>query len=660
MKFAYGNDLAHAYEQTGEPRYLAAWERLVGSWIRQVPPDHDAAEVTARRILNWIYAWQAFAAAGAELRPGSTPRCCAASRSQVRHVRENLAPERNHRTLELYALLIAALALPELDPGGALLGEAVRELDRNLEHGLPRRRRPHRGLDALPPDRPALVRRRARERPPLRRQPARGLRRPARTRVRLRAPLPPARRPDPGALGRRPGRLLRAARAGRRLSMPRRGARSADFPDGGYFVQRSGWDRDARLLIFDCGPLGEGGHGHYDLLSFEAFAYGRPLVVDPGRFTYSEEPPNLRRWFRGTAAHNTVTVDGLDQTPYTRTRPEGPGRRGPLPRPHDAPRPRRARGRGAQPRLRGGPPAPDRVRRTAATGSIEDHLDAEREHRYDLRFHLAGRRRARRQHRARARARRSLILGADEIALEPGWISPALRRAARGAGGQRRRARTPTRRFVTLLVPVRRDRPRPRSAPCRSATSCSTRTRSRALLGRARPARARTRSTGSARACASSTALDGRHVAARTFPDGESEAAYRARARDRRPGERRCRRSCTRRELGAVLWTFPNDRRLAALPLLADGSPELAELLGRRCRTADRRLRGRALGQRRVPRRGRPRRSPTRRSTRGDAQERGGAWSARRAAPACASRACWRRATARWCSSRSPGAGSTR
>ena len=28
------------------------------SFIRQVPPDHDPSEVTARRILNWIYAWQ--------------------------------------------------------------------------------------------------------------------------------------------------------------------------------------------------------------------------------------------------------------------------------------------------------------------------------------------------------------------------------------------------------------------------------------------------------------------------------------------------------------------------------------------------------------------------------------------------------------------------
>src|SRR5215217_6813174 len=62
-KFYYGLDLAHAFETTGERRFLTAWERLVRSWIEQVPIDRDAADVAARRIQNWIYAWQAFARA---------------------------------------------------------------------------------------------------------------------------------------------------------------------------------------------------------------------------------------------------------------------------------------------------------------------------------------------------------------------------------------------------------------------------------------------------------------------------------------------------------------------------------------------------------------------------------------------------------------------
>ena len=69
--------------------------------------------------------------------------------------------------------------------------------------------------------------------------------------------------------------------------------------------------------MFDCGPLGEGNHGHLDCLSFELAAHGRSLVVDPGRYTYSEAgETNWRVHFRGTAAHNTVCVDGRNQTRY--------------------------------------------------------------------------------------------------------------------------------------------------------------------------------------------------------------------------------------------------------------------------------------------------------------------------------------------------------
>ena len=52
--------------------------------------------------------------------------------AQVHDLRGRLTPERNHRTLELYALFIAALALPEIDPDGALLGFAVGGLHENL------------------------------------------------------------------------------------------------------------------------------------------------------------------------------------------------------------------------------------------------------------------------------------------------------------------------------------------------------------------------------------------------------------------------------------------------------------------------------------------------------------------------------------------------
>jgi hypothetical protein len=78
--------------------------------------------------------------------------------------------------------------------------------------------------------------------------------------------------------------------------------------------------------------------------------------------------------------------------------------------------------------------------------------------------------------------------------------------------------------------------------------------------------------------------IDGHHVAARTFPAGESEAAY-ERALEAAVPANGLPPVVHARRLGAVLWTFPNDRRLEALRLLADGSPGLADLLGRPCRT---------------------------------------------------------------------------
>ena len=92
-------------------------------------------------------------------------------------------------------------------------------------------------------------------------------------------------------------------------------AGSALFPEAGYIVMRSGWDRRSHQLVFDAGPLGcpiSGGHGHADLLGIQCAAFGEPIIVDPGTYCYTAEP-SWRDFFRGTAAHSTVRVDGLDQ-----------------------------------------------------------------------------------------------------------------------------------------------------------------------------------------------------------------------------------------------------------------------------------------------------------------------------------------------------------
>lgn len=96
------------------------------------------------------------------------------------------------------------------------------------------------------------------------------------------------------------------------LPTPRQGRPpgSAHFPDTGLVFLASG---DLQV-IFDAGPLGRGpgGHSHADSLAIVVRLGNQEILIDPGTFTYVADPAERDR-FRGTAAHNTVRVGGLDQ-----------------------------------------------------------------------------------------------------------------------------------------------------------------------------------------------------------------------------------------------------------------------------------------------------------------------------------------------------------
>jgi len=96
-----------------------------------------------------------------------------------------------------------------------------------------------------------------------------------------------------------------------KLQAQRPANQSIAFAEGGYYVMRDGWTTTANYLLFDCGPHGQDncGHAHADALAFEVAANGRPLLVDPGTYTYTASR-ELRNWFRSSLAHNTLTVDG--------------------------------------------------------------------------------------------------------------------------------------------------------------------------------------------------------------------------------------------------------------------------------------------------------------------------------------------------------------
>jgi len=94
---------------------------------------------------------------------------------------------------------------------------------------------------------------------------------------------------------------------------------SQSFRNGGLYIAGSS-DPVPQQMVIDAGPQGTGrsGHGHADALSLKLSLSGRRWLIDPGACCYIG-PGNERNTFRGTRAHNTLAVDGLDQA-----EPDGP------------------------------------------------------------------------------------------------------------------------------------------------------------------------------------------------------------------------------------------------------------------------------------------------------------------------------------------------
>jgi uncharacterized heparinase superfamily protein len=78
----------------------------------------------------------------------------------------------------------------------------------------------------------------------------------------------------------------------------------------GYVCITDG-DLSMRMDIGAAGPDYLLAHAHADIFSFVLHARGRPWIVDTGTSTY--EHGDVRTYERSTTAHNTVTVDGVDQ-----------------------------------------------------------------------------------------------------------------------------------------------------------------------------------------------------------------------------------------------------------------------------------------------------------------------------------------------------------
>ena len=104
-------------------------------------------------------------------------------------------------------------------------------------------------------------------------------------------------------------RLRERGRAGFRPRM--------QFCESGYYLLGTAFETpDEIRLLVDSGSLGYlslAAHGHADALSFILNVGDREILVDPGTYAYHTEP-EWRSYFRSTRAHNTVSIDGEDQS----------------------------------------------------------------------------------------------------------------------------------------------------------------------------------------------------------------------------------------------------------------------------------------------------------------------------------------------------------
>lgn len=98
---------------------------------------------------------------------------------------------------------------------------------------------------------------------------------------------------------------------------------------------RTGWTARASSVFFGCHSPVVHGHSHQDPASFDFCAEGRPIIVDPGRYTYAEGLE--RRAFKSATRHNTVTINDREPFAYVSIFEFGPSQEGRIVRRFDLP-----------------------------------------------------------------------------------------------------------------------------------------------------------------------------------------------------------------------------------------------------------------------------------------------------------------------------------
>jgi hypothetical protein len=354
--------LARAHVLTGDDKYASAVWRHMRSWIDSNPPFYGVNWASPLevgiRLISWALALDLVGGEGA--RAGDACEVLTSIALQARHVSDNLSvyasSKNNHLIGEAAGLLAVGAKFPCLCGARRWAGEGGAVLEREAaaqvtQEGVSREQSFHYGTFVLEFCVVALLSQRAlgwapgpgfRDRVswmgeflssaagPTGELPAVGdedggrayeLSEQGRVRQGMRAAVcaalatgrePPASARDedlePALWSEGPELALTDSAPGATVWSPGSGC----YPEGGYFLAGRGGHHG----VIDCGPLGYlsiAAHGHADCLSVSLSRGGTWLVVDPGTYCYHRQPA-WRDHFRSTAAHSTVTIDGLSQS----------------------------------------------------------------------------------------------------------------------------------------------------------------------------------------------------------------------------------------------------------------------------------------------------------------------------------------------------------
>ena len=91
-----------------------------------------------------------------------------------------------------------------------------------------------------------------------------------------------------------------------------------NFPHSNFSAIRSDWTADAMWLFMDGGGANynSGWHGHESCLAVEMYAYGTPMLIDPGFFHY--DTSKMREYTLASRSHNTGLVDKMGQLSFAK------------------------------------------------------------------------------------------------------------------------------------------------------------------------------------------------------------------------------------------------------------------------------------------------------------------------------------------------------